>query len=79
MKIVDGRAQMMDFRNVEQGAVFAWRDDDDKEHIFIKADPIQAEYDSTIWNAVCLADGERECFNDCERVCVLDAELVINP
>mgnify|MGYP003500933598 CR=1 FL=1 len=79
MKIVDGRAAMMDFRNVAQGAVFSFRDDDGKEHYFIKVDPIQAEYDGTVWNAVSLADGEHECFNACDKVCFLDAELVINP
>lgn len=78
MKIVDGRKQMMDFRNVAQGEVFLWRDDEGEEHYFIKVCPIEERYNNTIWNAVHLIDGEHECFRDCDKVCVLDAELVIN-
>jgi hypothetical protein len=78
MKIVDSTAKIMEFRHVAQGEVFIWRDEYDKNHYFIKTDGIKDSY-FTIWNAVCLDNGEQEHFDDVEQVRVVEVELVVRP
>lgn len=78
MKIVESTARMVDFHNVAQGEVFAWRDEYGVEHYFIKTDDIEDCYDM-VWNAVCLTDGEREHFDDVTSVRAVNAELIIAP
>lgn len=66
MKIVDKKENTTTlFKNVEEGEVF--KIIDDSNNVYMKITPITDNDDGTVYNAVCLNDGDLLNFSDEDR------------
>lgn len=73
MKVRDTRQyETITFEDLDMGETF-----DHDGNVYMKIEPVKCAVYETLYNAVCLNDGTMECFPDYERICEIDAEIII--